>query len=630
MAKNSLFTECLKLLSFAEPYWRQLTLAIVCMVFYTATNGIQISLIKPVIDKLVAGEAVSPAELPRIDVDTTANDQNDASSPITRIKKQAFGESSFFGKLWNRMTSSFTNIGIVMAVLAPVIFFSSYFQQYFRNFVRWAVVVDIRNKVCDHLLPQSLSFFEDRKSGDLLSRLTNDISVTQTGLKVLFDEILFLPMKLICGLVLAFYFSWKLSLFALIVFPAVFIPAIIIGKKVKKHGKGSLRHLSDLTDAFREIFAGIRIVKSFRMEKEESREIHSLGKRFFKRRLKMVQAKSLNASMNEFIYTIGLAAMVVLGGYVVMSQKITPGELGGFITAIGFMVITSVKKIAKSYTGLQESLSGANRVFELFNIESKIKDAPDAITLEKMEKGISFNHVSFAYRESEEPVLKDVCLNIRKGEVIAIVGESGAGKSTLINLIPRFYDPVQGSITIDEIDLRKIKRTSLLDNIAMVTQQTFLFNRSLYENILYGRTNASKENVYAAAKAANIHGFIMSLPEGYDTFVGEMGGRLSGGQRQRIAIARAILKNSPILLLDEATSSLDYESEKLVQDALNNLIIGRTTIIVAHRLSTIQHCDRIIVMKQGSIIETGSHESLLHEDGEYKRVYLAHFNTIHS
>jgi len=322
--------------------------------------------------------------------------------------------------------------------------------------------------------------------------------------------------------------------------------------------------------------------------------------------------------------------MVVLGGYVVMSQKITPGELGGFITAIGFMVITSVKKIAKSYTGLQESLSGANRVFELFNIESKIKDAPDAITLEKMEKGISFNHVSFAYRESEEPVLKDVCLNIRKGEVIAIVGESGAGKSTLINLIPRFYDPVQGSITIDEIDLRKIKRTSLLDNIAMVTQQTFLFNRSLYENILYGRTNASKENVYAAAKAANIHGFIMSLPEGYDTFVGEMGGRLSGGQRQRIAIARAILKNSPILLLDEATSSLDYESEKLVQDALNNLIIGRTTIIVAHRLSTIQHCDRIIVMKQGSIIETGSHESLLHEDGEYKRVYLAHFNTIHS
>ncbi|MBM4054371.1 MAG: ABC transporter ATP-binding protein [Planctomycetes bacterium] len=631
MKNNSLLSDCKKLVSFAKPYWKQLALAICCMVLYTTANGIQISLIKPVIDKLVSGEYTTTTELPRIDIVHSQTDHKENTlSPLHKLKKTTLGKFSFIGKLRERVTRSFTSIGIVIGILAPIIFLTSYFQQYFRNFVRWAVIVDIRNKVCDHLLPQSLSFFENRKSGDLLSRLTNDISVMQTGLKVLFDEVLFLPMQLVCGLILAFYFSWKLSLFSLIIFPAVFVPAVLIGKKVKKHGRGSLRHLSDLTDAFREIFAGIRIVKSFRMEDAERREIHFIGESFLRRTLKMVKAKSLNDSTNDFIYAVGLAVMVILGGYVIMSQKITPGELGGFITAIGFMVITSVKKIAKSYTGLQESLAGANRVLELFSIESSIKDSPDAIPLEKMEEGISFNNVSFFYEGKSECVLKNVCLNIQKGEVIAIVGESGAGKSTLVNLIPRFYDPTEGSITINGIDLRKIKHESLLSNIALVTQQTFLFNRSLYENILYGRPNATMEEIENAAKAANIHEFIITLPEKYNTPVGEMGIKLSGGQRQRIAIARAILKNAPILLLDEATSSLDYESEKLVQEALNNLIAGKTTIIVAHRLSTIQHCDRIIVMKNGQVVETGSHESLLHDDGEYKRVYQLHLNTLNT
>ena len=494
----------------------------------------------------------------------------------------------------------------------------------------WAVVVDIRNKGCDHLLPQPLSFFENRKSGDLLSRLTNDIAVTQSGLTILFDEILFQPMKLICGLALAFYFSWKLSLLTLIAFPIIFVPVLVMGRKIKKHGKGSLKHLSDLTDAMREMFAGIRIVKAFKMEAEESREIHDISERFFRKRMKVVKAKALNTSTSEFVYTLGLAAIVVLGGYVVMSKKITPGELTGFITAIGFMVITAVKKLAKSYANLQESLSGVSRVFELFTIEPTIKDDPEAITLEKIEEGICFKNVSFSYDGSKKFILKDINLTIHKGEVLAIVGESGAGKSTIINLIPRFYDPVKGCIEIDGTDIRKIKRESLLEHTAIVAQQTFLFNRSFYENILYGRKNATVEEVQSAAKAANIHEFIMSLPNGYDTVVGELGVKLSGGQRQRIAIARAVLKNAPILLLDEATSSLDYESEKLVQDALNNLIIGRTTVIVAHRLSTIQHCDRIVVMKKGHIVEVGNHETLMSGEGEYKRVYQMHVDTIQS
>lgn len=629
MIKNALISECAKLLSFARPYWRLMVFAIISMVIYTSTSGVQISLIKPIIDKLIGGDTKKMTALPMIDIDQTPQ-KHESPSLVKQLKKQVFNKFKFIEPIQKRATSSFTSIGIVMGILAPFIFLSCYFQQYFRNRVMWAVVVDIRNKVCDHLLPQPLSFFENRKSGDLLSRLTNDIAVTQSGITILFDEILLQPMKLICGLVLAFYFSWKLSLLTLIAFPIIFVPVLVMGVKIKKHGKGSLKHLSDLTDAMREMFAGIRIVKAFKMEAEESREIHDISERFFRKRMKVVKAKALNTSTSEFVYTLGLAAIVVLGGYVVMSKKITPGELTGFITATGLMVITAVKKLAKSYASLQESLSGVNRVFELFTIEPTIKDDPEAITLEKIEEGICFKDLSFSYDGSKEFILKDINLTIHKGEVLAIVGESGAGKSTIINLITRFYDPVKGSIEIDGTDIRKIKGESLLEHIAIVTQQTFLFNRSFYENILYGRKNATVEEVRSAAKAANIHEFIMSLPNGYDTVVGELGVKLSGGQRQRIAIARAILKNAPILLLDEATSSLDYESEKLVQDALNNLIIGRTTVIVAHRLSTIQHCDRIIVMKKGRIVEAGSHESLMSGEGEYKRVYQMHLDTIHS
>ena len=629
MKKSTLFSECAKLLSFAKPYWKYMALAIISMVIYTAANGIQISLIKPIIDKLLIGDANKITPLPRIDIDQDTQTQKNPS-PVKQFKKRIFNKFTLIEKLQKRATSSFTRIGIVMAIVAPIIFFSCYFQQYFRNLVMWAVVVDIRNKVCDHLLPQPLSFFENRKSGDLLSRLTNDIAVAQSGLMVLFDEILLQPLKLICGLTLAFYFSWKLSLLTLIAVPVIFFPVLVMGKKIKKHGKGSLRHLSDLTDALREMFAGIRIVKAFRMEDEESREIHDISERFFRKRLKMVKAKAVNTSTSEFVYTLGLAVLIILGGYVVMSKKITPGELGGFITAIGFMVITAVKKLAKSYASLQESLAGVNRVFELFTIEPTIKDHPDAVTLKNIKECVSFKEVSFSYDNSEEFILKDINLTIHKGEILAIVGKSGAGKSTLVNLIPRFYDPVKGRIEIDGIDIRKIKHESLLAQIAIVSQQTFLFNRSLRENILYGRRDATIEEIYAAAKSANIHEFIMSLPKGYDTAVGELGVKLSGGQRQRIAIARAILKNAPILLLDEATSSLDYESEKLVQDALNNLITGKTTIIVAHRLSTIQHCDRIIVMQNGHIVETGSHESLMSGEGEYKRVYQLHFDTLQS
>ena len=485
--------------------------------------------------------------------------------------------------------------------------------------------MDIRNHLCEHILPQSLSYFENRKSGELISRLTNDINATQFGLSILFDSVLLQPMRMVVGFGLAFYFSWKLSIFTFILIPIIIIPVLVFGRKIKKYGKRSLTHLGELTDAMREMFSGIRTVKAFKMEDEEFIEFKTINSRFFKRMMQTVKAKALNSSTTEFIYSLGLATVIIVGGYVISSKTISPGSLGGFVTVTAFLILTSIKKLAKSYGKLQESLSGASRVFELLDQHPTITDNPDAIELKNINNEIAFNNVNFAY--DTIPVLKDINMTVQKGQIIAIVGESGAGKSTLLDLVPRFYDTTNGSIKIDGTDIRLIKRDSLLDQIAIVSQQTFLFNRSFKENILYGRRDASTEEIQDAAKAANIHKYITKLPKGYETVVGEQGVKLSGGQKQRVTIARAILKNAPILILDEATSSLDSESEKLVQEALDNLMKGKTTFVIAHRLSTIRHADRIIVLKKGCIIETGTHDELIDREGEYKKQYRIQFDT---
>jgi subfamily B ATP-binding cassette protein MsbA len=408
-----------------------------------------------------------------------------------------------------------------------------------------------------------------------------------------------------------------------VVFPLVIVPVLIFGRKIKKYGMRSLQHLGELTDAMKEMFTGIRIVKAFKMENEESMEFRNINSRFFKRIMQTVQAKALNTSTNEFIYSMGLAVIIIFGGYVVTTNMITPGALGGFVAVTGFLILAPIKKLAKCYGKLQESLAGARRVFELLDQKPSITDHPDAVELKKIEKGIVFKNVTFSYDSTL--ILRDINLTADKGQIIAIVGESGAGKSTLLDLIPRFYEPLSGIIEIDGTDINLIKGDSLLEQIAIVSQQTFLFNRSLADNILYGRKDASFEEIEDAAKAANIHDFIIDLPKGYDTIVGEQGVKLSGGQRQRVTIARAILKDAPILILDEATSSLDSESEKLVQEALDNLMKHKTTFVIAHRLSTIRHANRIIVLKSGSIIESGTHDELLEKEGEYKKLYRIQF-----
>ncbi len=616
--------ECARLFSYAKPHWKMVFLTLVCMGLFTLLIGAQIVLIKPVIDGLKRGEvAKTTSEVYKF------QKKNDPKGLLNSVKQKTIASikrTSFATKLENfskKISGSFVFVGIIVAIIAPFIFIFNYLQTYLKNHVIWSVLTDIRNQLCEHLLPQTLSYFENRKSGELISRLTNDISATQSAISILFDSTLLLPMQLFCGLGLAFYFSWKLSFFIFILFPLVIFPVLIFGRKIKKYGKRSLMHLGELTDAMREMFTGIRIVKAFKMEKEEIDEFKNINSRFFRRRMQTVKAKALNASTTEFIYSLGLAAIIIAGGYVVATNKITPGNLGALVAVIAFLILVSIKKLAKSYGKLQESLAGASRVFELLDHHPSITDTPDAIEMKSIERNISFKNIDFSY--DNYLVLKDINLSVEQGQIIAIVGESGAGKSTLLDLVPRFYDPVNGAIEIDGTDIRLLKRDSLLDLIAIVSQQTFLFNRSFKDNILCGRRNATTAELEDASKAANIHNFIVNLPDGYDTLVGEQGVKLSGGQKQRVTIARAILKNAPILILDEATSSLDSESEQLVQEALDNLMKDRTTFVIAHRLSTIRHADRIVVLKKGRIVEEGSHDELIAKDCEYRKLYRIQF-----
>jgi len=619
---NNTIRECGRLFSYAKPHWKMFFLTLLCMALFTLFIGAQLALIKPVIDRLIKGEVARSSA--GIDSVQQKNSSEDIISSIKQKTVSRIKRSSFISR-FDKLFSSFTFIGVLVAIIAPFIFAFNYLQTYLKNHVMWSVLMDIRNHLCEHILPQSLSYFENRKSGELISRLTNDINATQFGLSILFDSVLLQPMRMVVGFGLAFYFSWKLSIFTFILIPIIIIPVLVFGRKIKKYGKRSLTHLGELTDAMREMFSGIRTVKAFKMEDEEFIEFKTINSRFFKRMMQTVKAKALNSSTTEFIYSLGLATVIIVGGYVISSKTISPGSLGGFVTVTAFLILTSIKKLAKSYGKLQESLSGASRVFELLDQHPTITDNPDAIELKNINNEIAFNNVNFAY--DTIPVLKDINMTVQKGQIIAIVGESGAGKSTLLDLVPRFYDTTNGSIKIDGTDIRLIKRDSLLDQIAIVSQQTFLFNRSFKENILYGRRDASTEEIQDAAKAANIHKYITKLPKGYETVVGEQGVKLSGGQKQRVTIARAILKNAPILILDEATSSLDSESEKLVQEALDNLMKGKTTFVIAHRLSTIRHADRIIVLKKGCIIETGTHDELIDREGEYKKQYRIQFDT---
>jgi subfamily B ATP-binding cassette protein MsbA len=494
--------------------------------------------------------------------------------------------------------------------------------RYVRTYVMsWAglrMVQDIRNELYEHMHRMSLSFFTETPTGVLMSRVTYDVNMMQSAI----TEALvgaFRDVFTILGLAMVvFYRNAQLGMIALVGFPLAFYPLVRFGRRMKKASRRSQEQVGNLNKLMQERISGAGLIKASGTEGVELDEFKRENEKLVKSFLKIERVKALSNPVMEFIGAASVALIIWIGGLTVINGKMTVGEFFSFLAAI-MMLYEPVKHITSVNNIIQQGLAAAERVFEILDISPEIDDAPDAVDIPRSSGHITFKGVSFRY--GDELVLKDIDLDIPAGTKLAIVGTSGGGKTTLVNLIPRFYDVTEGKITIDGYDIRQVTQKSLREQISIVSQEVVLFNDTIGSNICYGMTDVPEADMEGALKTAYALDFVKALPEGYNTLIGERGARLSGGQRQRISIARALLKNSPILILDEATSSLDTESEHLVQMALENLVKGRTTLTIAHRISTVKDADHIIVISQGRIVESGRHEELIDLGGEYSRLY---------
>lgn len=528
------------------------------------------------------------------------------------------------------MDDIFVQKNTTMLLVIPLVFLavslarglSKWGDDYTLMSVGLSVVAHLRERVYNHVQELPLSFFDRNSTGVLMSRITNDVAEIQNTVTTVFTGVI-LDIFSVIGLIgVVFYQDWKLASIALIVLPVAFYPLFLFGSRLRRLATKRQETMANLSVALHESFSGARIVKAFGMENYEKRRFSGYNQSVLLYHLKTEWIEALSSPLMEFIGTIGVAAVIGYGGYQVVQGNSTPGTFFSFIAGV-LMLYRPVKDLSRVNSVLQRGVASAMRVFAVLNEDNTLLEKPSAGELPPIREGIEFRHVSFAYED--KLVLRDINLRVRVGEVVALVGSSGGGKTTLANLVPRFYDVTRGAISIDGVDIRDVQIKSLRRQIAIVTQQSFLFNDTVRNNIAYGDIQGSEQDIIAAAKAAYAYDFIQQLPKGFDTVVGEQGVILSGGQRQRICIARALLKDAPILILDEATSSLDSESELEVQQALENLLQGRTTFVIAHRFSTVQSADRILVIADGKIVEEGTHDHLLARDGEYRRLYDIQF-----
>ena len=601
-----------RLLAYFKPYRGRALAALGAMAIVSLSTVLMLFLLTKIIDDVLgSGAAAAIPGLGRVPA---------RAGPFVRWLESLYAAARAAAEAAGVPVRLAVPLLLLAALVSKNVF--SYFSEFAFNGIGLSMVRDLRRDAYGKLLSQSASFYSRSTTGDLLARLLSDVELIQSAFGTRLADFVQGAVTIVLVLFYVVSLNGKLALFVLILAPVLLLPIVEVTRRLRRTTFSSRERIGEMGALLSETLRGHRVIKTYGMEGFEADRFARANDRYFRVTRRTVRIQALNSPMMEVIAGIGLSAIFVYAAGQIRSGAMTVGGLVSFLAAL-MMLYKPLKDVTKVNMALQLAISSARRVFELIDSESEIPEKPDAARLSPFARSIRFENVSFRY--GNEPVLENIDLTIRRGETVAIVGPSGAGKTTLVNLLPRLYDPTGGKVTFDGVDLRDATLASLRGQVGLVTQETILFDGSARENIAYGRPDASAETVISAADAAFADEFVSRLPEGYETRLGEDAGRLSGGQKQRLAIARAIFKDAPILILDEATSQLDSESESLVAQALENLTSGRTTLVIAHRLSTVRRADRIVVLENGHIVESGSHSELLTRNGLYRRLHDMQF-----
>ncbi|MGA2686573.1 MAG: ABC transporter ATP-binding protein [Candidatus Korobacteraceae bacterium] len=599
-----------RLLRYFKPYWLYLLASVVSMALVGLLDAFRLLLIGPVLDQVLNPASQSRA-LPLFPIPVMGR----------HIELRSF-VPEYFHNVWTIVAFALVASTLLKGVL-------DYGGTYLANYAGFSMVTDLRNELDTATLRRSIGFFQKHSTGSLLSAIVNDVERVQFAMSSVLAEFLQQFFTFLFTAIVVVGLGRRLTWVLIIFVPFIIMSARRVGDRVRTTTRKGQDKLAEIHNLLHETITGIRIVKAFCMEAWEMRRFREAARRLFKANLRTTSAFAMNSPMMDIFGAIAIALLILLGREYIKHGYLSEGFFIAFIIAV-FKLYEPVRKFGQFNNNFQQALGASEQIFNFVDAQDEVRQKPDAIELPPFHSGIRFEHVHFIYSkaEDEREVLHDINLEISPGEVVAIVGSSGSGKTTLVHLLPRFFDVSRGRLLIDGHDVRDLTVGSLRSQIAIVTQDTILFNDTVRNNIAYGQPQVSQQAVEDAARAALAHDFVMALPDGYDSVIGERGLRLSGGERQRLSIARAILKNAPILVLDEATSALDTESESLVQSALQNLMAGRTVFVIAHRLSTVRRADRILVLENGTITDEGSHECLMGRTGTYRRLYDLQFDDI--